>query len=236
MRTTNNSNEFRPAIIVMAKVPLAGSVKTRLRPFLTDDQCCSLAACFLKDTVSNALKVTPNVIVAFYPPEGRVKIESLLTGEITLVEQKGDDLGERLASAVTHAEALGFGPVSAIGTDSPTLPTAILKTAVESFRESDIDIVLGGTCDGGYYLIGLRKMTPGIFHGISWSSERVYRETIENAKQIGLMNLVELPVWYDVDTPADLVCLRNEVVADETSREQIPATFEWLLAHKSVFG
>lgn len=219
----------------MAKVPIVGLVKTRLRPFLTDEQCCSLAACFLKDTVSNALKVTPNVIVAFYPPEGRAEIESLVTGEITLVEQKGDDLGERLASAVTHAEALGFGPVSAIGTDSPTLPSEILKTAAESFRESEADLVLGGTRDGGYYLIGLRKMMPGIFHGVTWSSENVYRETIENAKRIGLKNLLELPVWHDVDVPTDLVALRNEVLADANLQRQAPKTFMWLLSHKHVF-
>ncbi|CAN5146851.1 TIGR04282 family arsenosugar biosynthesis glycosyltransferase [soil metagenome] len=191
----------------MAKAPGAGSVKTRLRPFLTGEQCASLATCFLKDAVSNAVKAVPNVIVALSPADGRAEIESLLGREIALVEQKGNDLGERLASAVMHAERLGFSPIIAIGTDSPTLPPSFLTNTIESFRESDTDIVLGGTRDGGYYLIGLRKMTPGIFDGVSWSSEHVYRETLENAKRIGLSNRVDLPIWHDVDVPAVLVAL-----------------------------
>lgn len=189
----------------------------------------------MKDTVSNAVKAAPNVIVAFSPADGRAEIESLIGGEIALIEQKGNDLGEGLASAFTHAERMGFSPIIAIGSDSPTLPLSFMTNAIESFRESDTEIVLGGTRDGGFYLIGLRKMAHGIFHGVSWSSEHVYRETLENAKQFGLTIPIELPVWYDVDVPADLVALRQELPADANLQQQAPETFLWLLEHQSLF-
>lgn len=229
------SNEFNPVIIVMAKVPRAGQVKTRLRPFLTDEQCASLAICFLKDTVANAVKAAPKVVVAFSPPEDRKLIESFLTNEIILIEQQGNDLGERLESAIESAENLGSSPIITIGTDSPTLPLKTLTAAVESFRESEIGAVLGATKDGGYYLIGLRKSIPEIFENVSWSSANVYRETIEKAKNVGIENLIELPVWHDIDVPADLIFLRDEIFADKTSPRRIPETYRWLLAHRDLF-
>jgi len=225
----------QPAIIVMTKVPTPGSVKTRLRPFLTSEQASSLAACFLKDTVSNALKVTPNVIAAFYPPERRKEIEAIIPDEVVLIEQRGSGLGEKLEAALNDVEALGFSPIMTLGSDSPSLPHEILKTAIESFREPETDFLLGETQDGGFYLIGLRKMTPGIFHGITWSSQNVFRETIANAKRIGLSNRLELPVWYDVDLPEDLIMLHDKAIADPKMREQIPATFDWLMSNQSVF-
>lgn len=234
-RMQQTSNEFNPVIIVMAKVPRPGEVKTRLRPFLTDEQCASLAICFLKDTAANAAKISPNVIVAFSPPEQRTEIETLLPAKTVFVEQYGGNLGERLKSAIESAENLGYSPIITIGTDSPTLPLKTLQSAVESFRESEIGAVLGATKDGGYYLIGLRKSIPEIFEDVSWSSESVYRETLEKAKSVGIENLVELPVWYDVDVPADLIFLRNEVFADETLPRRVPETYRWLLAHRDLF-
>lgn len=229
------SNEFNPAIIVMAKVPRAGEVKTRLRPFLTAEQCASLAVCFLKDTVANAAKISSNIIVAFAPPEQRTEIESLLPDEIVFIEQHGSNLGERLKSAIKDAENLGFNSIITIGTDSPTLPLKTLQSAVESFLEPAADLVLGATKDGGYYLIGLRKSIPEIFENVSWSSANVYRETIEKAKSVGIENLIELPAWYDVDVPADLIFLRDEIFADETSPRRVSETYRWLLAHRDLF-
>ncbi len=81
----------------------------------------------------------------------------------------------------------------------------------------------------------MRKSIPEIFENVSWSSANVYRETIEKAKSVGIENLVELPVWYDVDVPADLIFLRNEVFADETSPRRVPETYCWLLAHRDLF-
>lgn len=230
-----DEHEFNPAIIVMAKVPRAGMVKTRLRPFLSDAQCAELAVCFLKDTVAKAAQITSNIIVAFSPAEDRKEIAALLPLDIILIEQKGLNLGEKLASAIRGSENRGFNPVITIGTDSPTLPLNILRSAVESFHNSKTDLVLGASSDGGYYLIGMRKLIDELFENIAWSSESVYRETVENARRSGIKNLRELPVWYDVDYPAELIRLQNEVAADEGLREIIPETFQWLISQESLF-
>ncbi len=228
--------KFNPAIIVMAKVPRAGTVKTRLRPFLSDEQCAEIAVCFLKDTVAKAASTVPNVIVAFSPPEHRQQISRLLPNDVILIEQKGDDLGERLVSAIREAENRGFNPVITVGTDSPTLPLNILHSAVESFRDSAVDLVLGASEDGGYYLIGMRQLLAEMFEKIAWSSESVYRETVANARRTGIVNLREMPVWYDVDTAAELIFLREEIIADEENlRELIPATYHWIISNESLF-
>jgi len=219
----------------MTKVPTPGSVKTRLQPFLTSEQSSSLAVSFLKDTVSNALKITPNVIAAFYPPERRKEIEAIIPDEVALLEQRGNGLGDRLEAALKDVEAHGFSPMIVLGSDSPSLPHEILKNAIESFREPETDFLLGETKDGGFYLIGLRKVAPGIFHGIPWSSQNVFGETIANAARIGLSNRLKLPVWYDVDLPEDLIMLNNKALADAKMREHIPATFDWLVSNQSVF-
>ena len=232
---SENSNKFNPAIIVMAKVPRAGTVKTRLRPFLSDEQCAELAVCFLKDTVSKAAKIVQNVFVAFSPAEYQKEIAALLPDDIFLLEQKGNDLGERLASAIENAENRGFNPIITIGTDSPTLPLNILRSAIESFFEPETDLVLGATEDGGYYLIGMRKLIRGIFENIAWSSDSVYRQTLESAQRGGIKNLLTLPKLYDVDFPSNLVYLQNEVKMNENLREIIPETYQWLRAHESLF-
>lgn len=220
----------------MAKVPRAGFVKTRLQPFLTDEQAASLAACFLRDTVSNAGRITPDVIVAFTPPDGRGEIAALLPeSDSPLIEQKGDDLGKKLESAIGYAAIKNFNPIIIIGADSPTLPSDYLQTAVESFNSGKTDIVLGATDDGGFYLLGLRKNHPNIFDKIAWSSASVFEQTARNAKRQKL-RLNQLPNWYDVDTPADLFRLREEMLADKKFRHQAPQTFQWLTAHSKLFN
>ena len=80
----NIAPEFCPAIIVMAKVPQAEYVKTRLRPFLSDEQSAELAICFLQDTISNVKSATENIIVAFAPADGREKLEAILPEDLII--------------------------------------------------------------------------------------------------------------------------------------------------------
>ncbi|MEP7147275.1 MAG: TIGR04282 family arsenosugar biosynthesis glycosyltransferase [Acidobacteriota bacterium] len=219
---------FRPVIIVMAKVPRIGVVKTRLQPFLTGEQCSSLAEAFLKDTVRMATSICADVIVAFYPPDGRNEIAQIVGADITLIPQDGAGLGERLDGAVSEAAHLEFSPIVVIGTDSPTLPYEFLIDAMAAFREPDTDVVLGGTEDGGYYLIALRRPTPGIFDDIRWSSEHVYRDTLARAQTLGLTRIGELQRWYDVDNPPDLIRLRKEFATDGSLKSRCPNMHAWL--------
>lgn len=220
----------------MAKFPRKGLVKTRLKPFLTDEQCVELSICFLQDTVNKAKKITPNLIVAFSPADDRNELKKLLPDDIILTEQKGNDLGERMNSAFEFAEAKGFSPVIMIGTDSPTFPPKFINSAIEFFKNVETKIVLGAAKDGGYYLIGLRNAANEIFENVEWSSAETYEQTAENARRIFACEPAQIPVWYDVDTPEDLKILRDEFMKNEHFRKIAPETTKWMTANTKVFG
>jgi rSAM/selenodomain-associated transferase 1 len=221
---------MRPVIIVMAKAPLPGLAKTRLSPPLDQSDAASLALCLLQDVVKSALDITQNVIVAFTPAEGRAVLEASLPDNLHWVEQQGKHLGDRLISAITHADNLGFSPIIVLGADSPTLPSRFIEQACQMLTVGPADVTLGPTADGGYYLVGIRKPEPEIFQNITWSSALTLEHTVRNINQLGL-RLVTLEQWYDVDTFADLRCLNNELRSDEWARTRAPATYSWLLGH-----
>jgi uncharacterized protein len=219
----------RPVVIVMVKVPRAGFVKTRLVPELSETAASALAACFAQDVVRSAGRVADNLLIAYTPSDGRSLLEALLPGNFLWFEQQGEDLGARLENAGVHAAALGFTPLIFIGADSPTLPPPFIATAIEWLTAEESDIVLGPTEDGGYYLLGLRRPECGLFQDIAWSASQTYEQTAQNAARLGL-RLLQLPPWYDVDTPSDLLRLRAELSSDDAARLRAPATCRWLLA------
>src|SRR5690242_13371756 len=102
-------NGCRPIIIVMAKAPRAGEVKTRLIPALSGAEAASLAGCFAVDTVCSALSIARDVMIAYSPEDGREALEALLPGGLQWVAQQGIDLGARMDGALSHAHACGYG-------------------------------------------------------------------------------------------------------------------------------
>jgi rSAM/selenodomain-associated transferase 1 len=227
-----------PAIIVMAKAPRAGEAKTRLTPPLTSEEAASLAACLFADTVALALGAGTAVVVAYAPADGRAPLEERLfaaLGEespdrVLWIEQRGEGLGERLDGVVARASSWGLDPLLLVGADSPTLPPTFLASALEELAGARADVALGATEDGGYYAVGMREPAAGLFDSVEWSTPRAYAQTARNAARLGL-RLLELPPWYDVDTPADLARLRAELDADEGARGRAPSTCEWLRRH-----
>ncbi len=218
---------LRPAVVLMMKAPLAGLVKTRLSPPLSAEEAASLAACFARDATACASRACRTVVIAYAPASGRATLETLLPGGLRWVEQRGAGLGERLETVSAEVFGMGFGPVVIIGADSPTLPPSYVESAAAALSNSRADAALGPTDDGGYYLVGLRRPAPGLFRGVDWSTPRAYAQTAGNAARLGL-RLLELPPWYDVDTPEDLARLRAELLADERARLRAPAACEWL--------
>lgn len=220
----------------MTKVPQPGIVKTRLRPFLSDEQCVELSRCFLADTVAKALSVTTKVIVAYSAIGDEGLILDLLPESTTCIKQNGKDLGARMASAIDFASSNGCGPIIVIGTDSPTMPLVVLETSLQRLAEPATELVLGGTEDGGYYLIGLKHNIPSIFQDIPWSSDKVYSTTLERAAQTGLTGIVELPLWYDIDTLDDVKFLHQEFLKNKDSQTVAPKTAEWLQTNQYLFA
>ncbi len=210
---------MKRAIIIMAKVPEAGKVKTRLQPFLTPEQSAELADCLLQDTISKAKQAKNKLIIAYSPPEQRDYFDSF--HNINLLAQNGNDLGERMFNAFEFAFRENSDSVVMIGTDSPTFPPEFIEKAFEYLQQKDA--VLGETEDGGFYLIGLRKLDKRIFENVEWSSAKTCLQTKNNLEKLEF-SLAELPIWYDVDEPKDLERLRE----DEYLQEFAPKSAECL--------
>lgn len=225
--------QMKRAVIIMAKVPIAGAVKTRLEPFLSPEKCAELAAAFLQDAEIKAKSICENTILAYTPGDRKNVLENTLRREHKFVEQTGATLGERMANAFEFAFARCSGAVVMIGTDSPSFPAEFVERAFE-LLEIDSDLVLGKAKDGGFYLIGGREIHSELFANVEWSSAAVFEQTKKNAERLKL-RWREIPVWYDVDTPDDLLFLRDEMAGDEQARQCAPATFSWLKRNARLF-
>ena len=206
------------ALAVMAKAPRPGKVKTRLQPPLSAEVAAALNVCFLRDTAENIASVTSNGkaqgLISYTPVGDEAAFDGLLPEGFALIAQRGNEFGERLLCAAEDILSCGFGAVCLIDSDSPTLPSDALRTAVAELMRPGERTVIGASDDGGYYLIGMKRAEPGLFERIAWSTERVYAETIERAREAGLQ-LVELPKWYDVDDAGTLVMLERELLLGE---------------------
>lgn len=209
------SEDFRNrcALAVMAKAPIAGRVKTRLTPPLTQEQAARLNACFLRDTVANlgdASAVTGGRWVVSYTPVGaEASFRGILPPAALLLPQRGSDFGDRLRHTSEDLFDCGFSSVCLIDSDSPTVPTTAFVRAAEELATPGDRVVLGPSDDGGYYLLGIKRPHDVLFRNISWSTAEVARQTRERAKQIGLP-VVSLPTWFDVDEELSLERLRQE--------------------------
>ena len=195
------------AVAIMAKAPQAGAVKTRLCPPLSFAEAEALYRCFLLDKIEQVRSLTTACpAIAYAPPEGRAFFEAVAPG-FALVAQRGADLGDRLANSLGELLKRGHQGAIAIDSDTPTLPLAFLRQALELVMTPSIDVVLGPTEDGGYYLIGLRTVYRELFETMAWSTSTVLSETIRRAEANGL-RVACLPCWYDIDTARDLARLR----------------------------
>jgi rSAM/selenodomain-associated transferase 1 len=205
--------EYVVGLAVMAKAPRVGAVKTRLCPPLRATEAAELARGFLLDAVARVARVAGvRPIVAYAPAEARAEFETVAPG-LTLIAQRGADLGERQEGLVEDVLGLGHQAVLVIGTDSPTLPPEFLDEAVALVMAPEVDVVLGPAEDGGYYLIGLRAPCPALFENMPWSTPAVLSLTLARARRLGL-RVACLPTWFDVDTGADLERLEAALVGE----------------------
>jgi rSAM/selenodomain-associated transferase 1 len=204
------------ALAVMAKAPRPGAVKTRLSPPLTSAQAAALNVCFLRDTTQNLDAVANQHKAAgliSYTPVGEEHLfDGLLPADFRLIAQRGKTFGERLFAAAEDILACGYGSVCLIDSDSPTVPAAAYALALNELARPGDRIVLGPSADGGYYLIGMKLAHSAVFERINWSTGTVAAETRERAQAAGI-EVVELPMWYDVDDAATLAILRSELLA-----------------------
>jgi uncharacterized protein len=203
------------ALAVMAKAPRSGEVKTRLAPPLTLDQAAAINICFLQDTTENIAAVATSGkaagIISYTPIGEETLFDDLLPPDFALIPQRGEGFGERLLATAEDLFACGYGSVCLIDSDSPTVPAAAFEQAVAELARPGDRVVLGPAHDGGYYLIGLKHAHAEPFTNITWSTSSVFAETIAALKAANI-EVVILPLWFDVDDAATLDILTAELL------------------------
>ncbi len=202
-----------PAVIVMARAPRLGEGKTRLRPALSDEACLWLQQAFLNDAVQVALEADLGpVYLAVTPAPAVGWMTAEFAGRAGILPQEGDGLGERMLAVLQRVESAGHAPLVMIGTDAPLLQPSHLRAAA---RELDtLDLCLGPSADGGYYLLACRTPQPRLFEGVDWGTSAVLSSTLHHAKAAGL-RVSLLDTLCDVDTPEDLQRLRTALESPE---------------------
>jgi uncharacterized protein len=225
---------LKEALILMAKAPLEGEVKTRLIGELSPAEVTELYINFLRDTFALMEEVQDEretiSLALCYTPAGEEEAFEIVEREGSLMlAQRGEDLGERLSNCFMDFFDLGFESVVVIGADSPTLPADYLFEAFDRLADED-DVVIGPAEDDGYYLVGMRKFRREIFEDIPWGTGGVLSATNDRVRDAGL-NLHLLPAWYDVDTPAELARLKEELKSDKVTAK---FTSRLLAKHQSI--
>ena len=185
------------ALIIFVRNPVLGKVKTRLAATIGNEKALAVYKHLLQYTrrITQNLSVTKFV---FYADE--INTDDLWNGYKKQL-QSGNDLGERMKNAFEELFLQGFNKICIIGSDCYDLKEAIVKTAFEKLAEADV--VIGPVTDGGYYLLGLKKVVAEFFINKQWSTSGIFAETCKEAKLLQL-SVSELPLLNDIDEEKDL--------------------------------
>ncbi len=188
----------RTVLIVMLKSPEAGKVKTRLAAAVGTTAALRIYEELLRITLKHVAATNLDVWVALAGEEVPAGWDDVATG---IIQQRGYDLGERMTHAVQEVLQQGYERWLILGGDCPMNTEENLKQAAERLRTHTG--VIGGTEDGGYYLLGMHGFDAAIFDGIAWGTDQVYAQTMAQISAKG-WHFVNLPVLRDVDTIDDL--------------------------------
>ncbi len=192
-----------PAIIVFARLPEPGKVKTRLARATGDLLAAGVYRACAEHAFSQTLQLPATVrkFVFFADPADEQEIKRWVPAGFSCLPQSGADVGQRMANAAQSVLSTGASACVIVGTDAPDLSPAILQDAIAALDR--VDVVLGPALDGGYYLIGMNRPRPELFTGISWGTSSVFASTLDAVKQANL-TVGLLPALLDIDTGEDL--------------------------------
>jgi uncharacterized protein len=197
----------RPVVGIMARAPSCEGKSRLIRQLNTSDGT-GLRTALLRDTLAAVAPIDAQKAVLYTPLDGEAEIQRMTPFDAMFLAQRGATLGERMRNGASDLLARGFGCVVLVGADLPTLPAAYIVDALERLTQPQASLVLGPAEDGGYYLIGLTHVYDELFAGIPWGTADVLRRTQEAAADLRL-TVELLPIWYDVDRPADLQRVRH---------------------------
>ena len=210
------------ALVIMAKAPCAGRVKTRLEPVVPPDALVALYRCLIEDTVSLARDAgVPRIAVVSPRGDGGDVARWL---DVEVLEQEGDGLAAGLDSVFRRFIGDGCRRVVAFNGDTPHLPPDTLAGAFALLARHDL--VVGPTEDGGYYLVGARGAHAGLFDANGLGTGGALRSLLARADERGL-GVALTEAWYDVDEGSDLARLGLEL---RRTPARAPRTAAWLVA------
>ena len=214
-------------LVIMAKAPRPGAVKTRLAPSLSPAAVTAFYGCLLDDTLALARSLR-DVEVAIMCPDSDVNELAHLAGsEVSVVAQKGDGLAAGLTSvfahfAQDHPRDAHQRRVIAFNSDSPHLPRSVLEDAFETLTAHDV--VVGPTHDGGYYLVGAKASYPTLFGGDGMGTSSALERLLSRIRALELSVGFAAP-FYDIDVADDLTRLAEEL---RLAPARAPRTAAWL--------
>jgi rSAM/selenodomain-associated transferase 1 len=215
-------------LVIMAKAPRLGSVKTRLADRLSLQSATELYRCLLNDTIALAQALDHVEIAIMCPASDVEDLSRAVAKTVRIVPQTGQGLAAGLASVFAYFAAPGHQRVIAFNSDSPHLPTTVLESAFDVLEACDL--VVGPTHDGGYYLVGARASHPGLFTSDGMGTASALEALLTRARALGLSVHLTDP-FYDIDVASDLSQL-----ADELQRlpGKAPRTAKWLSERASA--
>ncbi len=215
-------------LVIMAKAPRPGAVKTRLASSLSTDAVTEFYRCLLEDTLELARSLR-GVEVAIMCPEADVSDLARIAGnEVSAIPQKGNGLAAGLTSVFAHFADRKHKHTIAFNSDSPHLPRAVLEDAFEKLAA--YDVVVGPTLDGGYYLVGAKASHPSLFAGDGMGTNSALERLLHRVRLLELsVGFVES--FYDIDMADDLTRLAQEL---RTAPAKAPRTARWLQRWKDT--
>jgi uncharacterized protein len=222
-RAVRSSSADR-VLVIMAKAPRPGEVKTRLATSLSPEAVTAFYCCLLDDTLALARSLQmDDVKVAIMCPEADVnELAELAVGEVSVVAQKGQGLAAGLISVFAHFAESSQRRVIAFNSDSPHLPRSVLEDAFEMLAAHDV--VVGPTHDGGYYLVGAKASHPTLFAGDGMGTSSALERLLSRTRALEL-SVGFADRFYDIDIADDLSRLAVEL---RVAPERAPRTAAWL--------
>jgi rSAM/selenodomain-associated transferase 1 len=208
-------------LVIMAKAPKPGMVKTRLTESLPSPAVTALYRCLLEDTLALATSLTSVEVAVMCPELDQDELAHLLGNTVQVVAQKGEGLAAGLTSVFRHFTAAGRQHVIAFNSDSPHLAPSVLDRAFEILATHDM--VVGPTHDGGYYLVGAKAAYPSLFEGHGLGTRSALDRLLARTKALELSTGFT-EQFYDIDVANDLILLAREL---RLAPQKAPRTAGW---------
>jgi hypothetical protein len=209
-------------LVIMAKAPRRGMVKTRLVSSLSPEAVTAFYGCLLEDTLALARSMSDVEVAIMCPESDANQLAQLAGNEASVVAQKGEGLAAGLTSVFAHFAEGQQRRVIAFNSDSPHLPRSVLEAAFETLDSHDV--VVGPTHDGGYYLVGARASHPTLFAHDGMGTSSALERLLSRARTLKLSVGFAAP-FYDIDVVDDLTRLAGEL---RLAPARAPRTARWL--------